>query len=142
LINESAFHFCGSWILTTTVFHFPKSTSTVGIPDFFRVCTITRWCVVEVSFYRRMMSTTFLQRSYCIVPAFTLGFSQLHTLSLGTFQVKPPKDVTFFHHGSENLNQIFLMDSPINLKYRYFSSKTHENENSNFRSLLKFSGFP
>jgi hypothetical protein len=38
-MNESAFHFCGRWILTTTVFHFPKSTSTGGIPDFFRVCS-------------------------------------------------------------------------------------------------------
>jgi hypothetical protein len=39
LMNESAFYFCGRWIFTTTVLHFPKSTSTVGIPDFFRVCT-------------------------------------------------------------------------------------------------------
>jgi hypothetical protein len=38
-MNESAFHFCGRWILTITVFHFPKSTSTGGIPDFFRVCS-------------------------------------------------------------------------------------------------------
>jgi hypothetical protein len=37
MMNESAFHFCGRWIPTSTVFHFPKSTSTVGIPDFFRV---------------------------------------------------------------------------------------------------------
>jgi hypothetical protein len=38
LMNESVFHFCGRWILTTTVFHFPKSTSAGGIPDFLRVC--------------------------------------------------------------------------------------------------------
>jgi hypothetical protein len=38
LMNESAFHICGRWILITTVFHFQKSTSTGGIPDFFRVC--------------------------------------------------------------------------------------------------------
>jgi hypothetical protein len=42
LMNESAFHFCGRWILTTTVFHFPKSTSTGGFPDFFRVCVCSR----------------------------------------------------------------------------------------------------
>jgi hypothetical protein len=40
LMNESAFPFCGRWILATTVFHFPKSRSTVGIPDFFRVCSL------------------------------------------------------------------------------------------------------
>jgi hypothetical protein len=40
LMNESAFHFCGRWILTTTVFHFPKSTSAGGIPDFFRVWSL------------------------------------------------------------------------------------------------------
>jgi hypothetical protein len=38
LMNESAFHFCGRWILTTTVFHITKSTTAGGIPDFFRVC--------------------------------------------------------------------------------------------------------
>jgi abortive infection bacteriophage resistance protein len=49
LMNESAFHFCGRWILTTTVFHFPKSTSTGGIFDFFRVCT-------KIS-YRKLIAT-------------------------------------------------------------------------------------
>jgi hypothetical protein len=38
LMNETVFHFCGRWTLTTTVFHFPQSTSTGGIPDLFRVC--------------------------------------------------------------------------------------------------------
>jgi hypothetical protein len=42
LMNESAFRFWGRWILATTVFHFPKSTSTGGIPDFFRVCSCTK----------------------------------------------------------------------------------------------------
>jgi hypothetical protein len=41
----------------------------------------------------------------------------------GTFHVKTPKYDTFFHHGSENLNQIFLMDSPINLMCRFILAK-------------------
>jgi hypothetical protein len=61
--------------------------------------------------------------------------------TIGSFHVKTPKDVTFFHHGSENLNQIFLMDSPINLKYRYILAKLSKMKTRIF-ALLKFSGFP
>jgi hypothetical protein len=46
-MNESAFHFCGRWILITTVFHFPKSTSTGGIPDFFRVCILKKFIIIH-----------------------------------------------------------------------------------------------
>jgi hypothetical protein len=38
-MNQSAFYFCGRWILITTVFHIPKSTSVGGIADFFCVWT-------------------------------------------------------------------------------------------------------
>jgi hypothetical protein len=54
--------------------------------------------------------------------------------------VKPPKDFKIFHHGSENLNQIFSTDPPNEVEVHFI--KTLENENSNFRSLLKFLGFP
>jgi hypothetical protein len=43
LMNESASHFSGRWILITTVFHIPKSTSTSSIPDFFREYVCDFW---------------------------------------------------------------------------------------------------
>jgi hypothetical protein len=53
LMNESAFHFCGRWILTTTVFHIPKSTSAGGIAGFFRVCSTVkiRLTTLKVQFF-------------------------------------------------------------------------------------------
>jgi hypothetical protein len=47
LMNESAFHFCGRLILTTTVFHIPKSTYVGGIADYFRVCINWKFPVIS-----------------------------------------------------------------------------------------------
>jgi hypothetical protein len=57
----------------------------------------------------------------------------------GTFHVKTPKDFQFLP--PENLNQIFSTDFPINLKKIFITPKLSK-MNSNFRSPLKYSGFP
>jgi hypothetical protein len=65
----------------------------------------------------------------------------IHIFSSGTFHVKTPKDVTCFHHGSENLNQIFLMDSPINLKYRFILAKLLKMKTQIFAAYWNFQVF-
>jgi hypothetical protein len=55
----------------------------------------------------------------------------------------PGESTQGWHHGSENLNQIFLMDSSIHLKYRFILAKLSKIKTRIFAAyLLKFSGFP
>jgi hypothetical protein len=63
------------------------------------------------------------------------------TLLKGTFHVKTPKDFQVFHHGSENLNQIFSTDSPIKLKLRFRTSKLSKTKTRIFAAYCSFRVF-
>jgi hypothetical protein len=89
-------------------------------------------------FFRYFLKTSFYSQIYLLNEPIMYLAELKFEISFGTFHVKKPKVVTFFRHGSENLNQIFLTDSPINLKYRFILAKLTKMKTRIFAAYWNF----